>query len=76
MIYAASSYLPAIEHRLQIAINNIARWTTSHGFTISEEKTIAVNFNRKRDHTEPNLTIGGRMLLVRPTDKFLGLTLM
>ena len=34
-----------------IAINNIARWTTSHGFTISEEKTIAVNFNRKRNHT-------------------------
>ena len=74
MIYAASRYLPAIERRLQIAINNITRWTTSHGFTISEEKTIAVNFNRKRNHTEPNLTIGGRMLLVRPTAKFLGLT--
>ena len=58
MIYAASGYLPAIESRLQIAINSIARWTTSHGFTISEEKTISVSFNRKRNHTEPNLTIG------------------
>ena len=33
-----------------------------------------MNFNRKRSHAEPNLTLNGRTILVRDSAKFLGMT--
>ena len=60
MIYTTSSYLPSAERHLQRAINIINNWATNHGFTLSEDKTVAVNLNRKGSHAEPNLTLNGR----------------
>ena len=74
MIYTTSSYLPSAERRLQRAINIINNWATNHGFTLSEDKIVAVNFNRKRSHAEPNLTLNGRMIVVRDSAKLLGMT--
>ena len=58
MIYTTSSFLPSAERRLQRAFN-INSWATNHGFTLSEDKTVAVNFNIKRSHAGPNLTLNG-----------------
>uniref|UniRef100_A0A2P2I4W4 RNA-directed DNA polymerase from mobile element jockey-like n=1 Tax=Hirondellea gigas TaxID=1518452 RepID=A0A2P2I4W4_9CRUS len=73
MIYTSSSYIPAIERRLQLATNNVSQWTTNHGFTISDDKTVAVHFNRQRGHTEPNIRINGRMIIFNQTATFLGM---
>ena len=57
-------------YRLQLEINYISCWTTNHGFRISEIKPVAVS---RRNITEQNLTLNGRMLLVRQSARFLGL---
>ena len=71
MIYTTSSYLPSAERRLQRAINILNNWATNHGFTLSEDKTVVVN--RKRSRAKPNLTLNGRMIVVRDSAKFLGM---
>ena len=53
MIYSTSNYLPSVERRLQHAINCIYTWASNHGFTISENKTIDVHYNRKRGNALP-----------------------
>ena len=73
IICTTSSNLPSAERLLQRAINIINNWATNHGFTLSEDKTVAVNFNRKRSHAEPNLTLNGRMIVVRDSAIFLGM---
>jgi len=73
MIYTTAARLQSAERRLQQAINNVATWTLNHGFTISEDKTEIVNFNRRRSHAEPNLTLNGRMLRVSENARFLGM---
>ena len=39
----------------------------NHGFTISQSKTVGIDFHRKREHVEPNIYIQRRMV------KFLGM---
>jgi len=73
MIYSSSKYLPTLERRLQLAVNTVMRWTTEHGFTISEPKTVAVHFNRLRGYAEPDLRLGNRMIVFRSEAKFLGM---
>ena len=57
MIYSSSSHLPALERCLQLAINAVSSWSINHGFTIAhtDNKTVAIHFNRKRGHAEPSL---------------------
>ena len=42
---SSSSHLPALEKRLQLAINAISNWSISHGFTIAhtDKKTVAIH---------------------------------
>ena len=76
MIYSSSSHPPALE-RLQLAINAVSSWSISHSFTIAhtDNKTVAIHFNRKRGHAEPSLFLENRMINFKPNSKFLGITL-
>ena len=57
VIYLTSNYLPSVERPQQHVINCISTWASNHGFTISENETIAVHFDRKRGHAEPSLSL-------------------
>uniref|UniRef100_A0A2P2I4G8 RNA-directed DNA polymerase from transposon X-element n=1 Tax=Hirondellea gigas TaxID=1518452 RepID=A0A2P2I4G8_9CRUS len=75
MIYLTSANLPSLERRLQLAINKVSSWATTHGFTLSTNKTAAVHFNRKRGYAEPSLFLNNIMITMSPTAKFLGMIL-
>jgi len=76
MIYSTSNYIPALERRMQIAINIISEWTSTHGFTISQPKTVALQFHQKRGiQPEPSLFLDGRPILFKAEARFLGLIL-
>ena len=73
VIYSSSRYLPAIERRLQRAINVIENWTATHGFKFSVNKTTMVHFNRKRGpQAEPCVTLYGNRINCRASAKYLG----
>jgi len=73
-IYYSSRNLNSIERQLQLAINNIHKWTCRNGFQISTEKTVAVHFHNKKGlQHEITLTMAGRNILFRDDAKFLGL---
>ena len=73
-IYLSSSTIPSIERKLQLAINKISSWTAKKGFKISESKTVAIHFHRRRGlQSEPNLNINGNRISFQPHAKFLGL---
>jgi hypothetical protein len=74
VIYSSSNYVPALERRMQRAINNATKWATNHGFKFSISKTNAINFHRKRGiPPEPSLTLYGQPIPFKPTEKFLGI---
>ena len=77
MIYSSSSHLPALERRLQLAINVVSSWTISHGMTIAhtDNRTVAIHFNRKRGPAEPSLFLENRVINFKPNSKFLGIIL-
>ena len=70
---AFSNYLPALERRIQHAVNQVLSWTMNNGVTISQSKTVGIHFHRKREHVQPNIYIQRRMVIFRPTVKFLGM---
>ena len=75
VIYLTSNYLPSVERPQQHVINCISTWASNHGFTISENKTIAVHFNRKRRHAEPSLSLNNSNIHFLQAAKFLRLFL-
>ena len=58
---------------LQAAIDSIVSWTSSHGFTISRSKTVAVTFTRKYRTVKPSLLLYGQPIKYVNHTKFLGL---
>ncbi|XP_018020252.1 uncharacterized protein LOC108676647 [Hyalella azteca] len=75
MIYASSRYLPTLTRKIQIAINRVNQWTTTHGFSFSNEKTTAIHFKRARSIEQPpQLSLQGRPIIISQTAKFLGMT--
>lgn len=75
VIYTSSNYLPAIERRLQIAIDRAESWTAANGFNFSTEKTFATHFHKKRGlPTEPSLHLKNNPIVFKRTAKFLGMT--
>ena len=74
LIFTMGTYVPAVERRLQHAIDRIDNWTTEHGFTISTDKTVAMQFHRKRGLLmEPSLKIKNQNISFVQEKKFLGL---
>ena len=73
-LYYASSRLPVIERKLQLAINQISKWASSHGVLFSKTKCVAVHFHRGRGLPgEPSLTLNGQPIRFKPHARFLGL---
>ena len=58
---------------LQAAIDSIISWTSSHGFTISRSKTVAITFTRKYRTVKPSLLLYGQPIIYVNHTKFLGL---
>lgn len=76
MIYVQGRCVPAMERRLQIAINRVSEWTSKNGFTFSAPKTVCIHFSRQRGmRPEPSLYLQGHRIPCRDTTRFLGLTL-
>ena len=74
VIYTTGTYIPAIERRLQHAINDVEQWTTQHGFTFAAGKTVAVQFHKRRGiPAEPNLKLRDNNIHFKASKKFLGL---
>ena len=74
VIYTSSSYIPSIERRLQTAINRVEQWATNTGFKFSPQKSVAVQFHRKRGlQQEPMLTLYGNPIQFQTSAKYLGL---
>src|SRR5678816_3995342 len=46
-LYIAGARLPFLERQLQLAIENISQWASSHGFHFSPTKTSAVKIKKK-----------------------------
>ncbi|GBN82501.1 putative RNA-directed DNA polymerase from transposon X-element, partial [Araneus ventricosus] len=64
-----------IERQLQIAINNISKWSHINGFTISASKTATVHFCRKRNlHFDPDLKLNNESIPFVNDIRFLGIT--
>ena len=64
-----------IQQILQVALNRIGDWVDSRGLCFNVEKTVAVQFTRKRSAPVPQLLLKGSQLNVENTIKFLGMTL-
>ena len=47
LLNSLSNYVSGLKRLLQVAINNISRWSEYHGFKFSPIKTVAVHFNKK-----------------------------
>lgn len=76
-IYYTSATMPHILRRLNSALDNIHRWTSTSGFQISVEKTKAMIFYRHKRHLRGNVTalhMGDVHIPFCDNAKFLGLT--
>ena len=75
-IYFSSSSITTVVRQVQLAVNKIVHFTNQTGFKISEEKTVAVHFHRKRGlQQEPHITIENTQIQFAPEAKFLGMVL-
>ena len=63
------------QKKLQEAINNVASWTSSHGFKISATKTVAITFTKKRRVPNITLVLDNHPIKFVNHTKFLGLFL-
>ena len=73
-IYTSGSVLHLMERRIQIAINNLTKWTHTTGFTFSKTKTKSMHICRKRGCPKMagNITLNGRPIKNVDHYKFLG----
>ena len=64
VLYLSFSTLPSTVLRMKLAIIRVAKWTDSHGFRFSVEKSYSALFRRtRRVFPEPSPTLYGRLLL-------------
>ena len=76
VLHSTSNYIPALERRLQVAINRVAQWSEYLGFKFPMTKTVAVHFNRKRGiQQEPSLLLQNQRIQFKEHKQFIGLTL-
>ena len=72
VIIFRSPSIPTIQRKLQLCINNIKDWTLKNGFTISQNKTVAMHFCNKRSCYDPELKLGSVPIQFVKEYKFLG----
>ena len=75
-IFTRSASLPSATRRIQLAVRRADNWATSHGFTFSHQKIIAMHFTRKRGAFPPlDLKLNNYDIPQVSETKFLGMTL-
>ena len=75
-IYYSASNINHIERKLQVTINKINNWSKNHGYRLSNDKTIAVHFHRRRGiEYEPSLLLNNQQVKFDTKAKFLGIYL-
>lgn len=73
-VSVSSCNLAICERRVQLTVNNLAKWADQNGFKFSTEKTAFVCFSLKRGvPLEPSLTLYGLPIPMKNVHKFLGL---
>ena len=73
-LYTSSARLPNAERRMQIAINNIYKWTRDRGFRFSLGKSEAMHFTKVRGtFPPPSLSLNNLPLKVVRERRFLGM---
>jgi len=72
--YCRRKNLATIQTHLQLAINNLLKWTQTSGFTFSPEKSQGIVFTRKRSQNSIYIKIGDHQLKNNNTIKILGIT--
>ena len=75
-IYASGPDPRMIQRRLQVAINNLQKWSDQTGFRFSHEKTVSLHVCRKKrcPRLSPDLRLYGRPIPQRDTVRYLGIT--
>ena len=74
MLYVTGKHLPSLERRLQVAINNVEKWTLTRGYNFSHDKTKCIHFHRRRGMPgEVSLSLSNLPIECVYTVKFLGL---
>ena len=58
---------------IQMAINNLEKWTKTKGMKFSSEKTVAVKFEKRKKGGEPHLQLQAGRIQVRESTQYLGL---
>jgi len=75
LIYSSGRYFPALERRVQLAVNSVSSWARQRGFTFSSQKTSCVHFTRRRGAVpEATLHMVGQAIPCRSSARFLGMT--
>ena len=75
-IHAASTYIPALERRLQVTINKVSTWVENHSFKFSVTKTVAMDLHRNKGlQPQPSLALNNQQIRFQLHKEFLGLTL-
>ena len=74
LVYVEGGHVPAMERRMQLAINQITQWADSHGYRFSRPKTHAVLFGRRGTRDNFSLKLYNEEIESRNHIKFLGLT--
>ena len=73
VIMYKSPTIDAIQRNLQHTINRLEEWTLKNGFTISENKTVAINFCPDKKCMDPVLNLDNDPIQFVKEAKFLGL---
>ena len=73
-IYAETSYIPTGERKLQLAVNQMSSWCASRGFKFSTQKTVGIDFSRRRSPGSPQIYLHNQLIDFKNHTKFLGLT--
>ncbi|KAL1447326.1 hypothetical protein WDU94_005622 [Cyamophila willieti] len=74
-IYMRGRNIEHIQIVLQKTLNNLMKWSQTNGLTFSHEKTVAVNFNKRRSIYNPRLIFQNHVIQYQECTKWLGLNL-
>ena len=74
-IFVSASNLNHSTRVLQMAINNLEKWTKTKGMKFSSEKTVVIKFEKRKRGGEPHLQLQAGRIQVRESTQYLGLIL-
>ena len=72
-IFVSAATITHSTRIIQIATNNLEKWTETKGMRFSIEKTVAIKFEKRKKGEEPQLILHGSRVQVRESTRYLGL---